>query len=938
MMVCRKHTADSVAHAAAERLPWKGASPGEVGLTFDESMSGFFSLGQTDPKKGAEIGEREGNRLRFDVTIAITDLPAFLKVSQHEATLSGTVTCDALGGKAEIVDGVFNLFSLDPATSMRQMVYAFQFKDPQGQTYFFHGHKKIYDDPGKIDVIEDVTRLFVVIRRGESETDPVHGAGVMYFKLSDAPAMISSMKVIGDASLWQKAAVYSAFASFAFGAVRETYLSDMSIFYDTRYQNLVLSGVLDEGNDKKPFFLVSGVHDKGFPWGDSETFWDVLLVIADGMGGYERYAITDRVLEGLALDVERGTYRYTGPLFALKGGFSASFQAMREGGRDLEACQVGFEIDFGAQAHDPVSFPFPVQSKYLNKLGRPLRRMLREALPAEYPLGIHITPHVVSVRSGRLTITVANGTSRKLEIIPEKTHGEAERSTFRNIKEPTLLYGYICAVRPDAQAARVQIHSRVLRNERHKLVKDQLDAFLGTIIPRIASAEMLMAEGGLAITDLAPRPWQAAYDNLFQKLGDPLVEVNNDHYPTAVFQRRIIKVRDPSGQECLALEEDMSLMRLEAIGSEQEVTVASTRDEDKLAALDKALEATGFDAVVAMAQKASGKAKGDFLIAIKPNFMFAYNKRDRTTFTDPALVAHLVARLRGSGSENIAVVEAQSTYGEYFDRRSVREMADYLGFDEGAGYRVVDMTEDAQESQPLGPHLGSHPVSAVWRDADFRISFAKNKTHAYAYYTLTLKNIYGALPLANKFKEYHCRRDIYHTAIEYLKAFPVHFGLVDAHLSADGPFGIFADPCPNPTHTVIAGEDLVAVDWVAASKMGIDPLVSPYMELAVKAFGKPRIRLVGDASIYRPWLNVSAALALFTHKGVDADYHFGNLLYTCCAQMDETHFKHKSKSPPIRLLRKIVAPIRHTFFVRTATRPTLANRFVSWLVYKLGSA
>jgi len=65
----------------------------------------------------------------------------------------------------------------------------------------------------------------------------------------------------------------------------------------------------------------------------------------------------------------------------------------------------------------------------------------------------------------------------------------------------------------------------------------------------------------------------------------------------------------------------------------------------------------------------------------------------------------------------------------------------------------------------------------------------QEQDHAYAYYTLTLKNIYGALPLANKFKEYHCGRGIYETTIEYLTAFPVDFGLVDACLSADGLSG-----------------------------------------------------------------------------------------------------------------------------------------------------
>ena len=57
-------------------------------------------------------------------------------------------------------------------------------------------------------------------------------------------------------------------------------------------------------------------------------------------------------------------------------------------------------------------------------------------------------------------------------------------------------------------------------------------------------------------------------------------------------------------------------------------------------------------------------------------------------------------------------------------------MAEYLGYDGKAGYEVVDMTLDADEAQDLGPHLGKHPVSRSWREADFRISFAKNKTHA----------------------------------------------------------------------------------------------------------------------------------------------------------------------------------------------------------------
>jgi uncharacterized protein (DUF362 family) len=364
--------------------------------------------------------------------------------------------------------------------------------------------------------------------------------------------------------------------------------------------------------------------------------------------------------------------------------------------------------------------------------------------------------------------------------------------------------------------------------------------------------------------------------------------------------------------------------------------VASIRAEDKFTALDRVLEATSFDALLEDVLAASGKNRSSFLIAIKPNFMFAYNKRDRSTYTDPDLVHHLVKRLRMRGFAAICVVEAQSTYGQFFDRRSVAEMAEYLGLDGSAGYRIVDMTLDADETRNLGPALGVHPVSRVWRGADFRISFAKNKTHSYSFYSLTLKNIYGALPMANKFKEYHCDRNIYSTTIEYLRAFPVHFGLVDAWLSADGPFGVFADTAPNETLTVIGGPDLVAVDWVAASKMGIDPMVSKFMQLAVGAFGKPEIRLVGDANPYRPWLNVPALMTFLAHKGMDAEYHFGNLLYSISSEMDETRFRHKSQAPHIRLLRKITVPMRRAFFLRTGENATPANRFLSWIFYRMG--
>ena len=117
-------------------------------IEFEESMSGHIGKGETDPLKGLKAGQDDGTEARFDVRISIDDLGRFVKISDREARLTGTVTSDLFGGKHDISDGMFDLFSLDPESGIRQMVYAFRFTAADGQTYFLHGHKNIHHDRG----------------------------------------------------------------------------------------------------------------------------------------------------------------------------------------------------------------------------------------------------------------------------------------------------------------------------------------------------------------------------------------------------------------------------------------------------------------------------------------------------------------------------------------------------------------------------------------------------------------------------------------------------------------------------------------------------------------------------------------------------------------------------------------------------------------------
>jgi len=371
---------------------------------------------------------------------------------------------------------------------------------------------------------------------------------------------------------------------------------------------------------------------------------------------------------------------------------------------------------------------------------------------------------------------------------------------------------------------------------------------------------------------------------------------------------------DGQGKLFYALEEDMDPHILRSIHLDKIVKVAAIRDKDKFNALKGVLEVTDFFAKLDTAWGHSGKKKEDFAIIVKPNFMFMYSTKDPTTYTDPELVEFLLGRIYERGYRNLAVGEARSTYGTFFTNREVKTVAEYIGLT-GKHYRIIDLSLDLEEYQFSGK-LGKHFVNREWKNAGFRISFAKNKTHVYTYYTLTIKNIYGALPMENKFLEYHHERDIFSTTIEFIKHFPIHFAFIDAYMSADGPFGIFADKDPNKTETLIGSEDIVATDWVGAEKMGIDPMISDHMKQAIGEFGKPAIELLGDRSIYPDWVNVWDVFPPFLFKGIDKHYYFGNLFYSIFSYMDPK-FQYKDPSLARRFLRLLADPITDLFFQKT---------------------
>lgn len=353
--------------------------------------------------------------------------------------------------------------------------------------------------------------------------------------------------------------------------------------------------------------------------------------------------------------------------------------------------------------------------------------------------------------------------------------------------------------------------------------------------------------------------------------------------------------------------------------------VAAIRDPDRLVAFDRMLDESLFFEALEAVRERSGKSKDDFLIVLKPNFMMAIRVEDPPlVYTDPVLVERWIGKLREAGYSRLRVVEAQNVYSLWYRNRSVNHVARVIGLS-GDGYEIRDLTNE-QFPFDYGGSLGKHDVGESWRDADFRISFAKNKTHDVSRCTLVIKNTYGCLPARNKFKEYHQKREVDTATVQALEHFPVHFAAIDACWSLDGPLGykegfdVVKDDAGNVilegnihrTDTLIGGRDLLAVEKVGMLKMGLEPAEDRWFyKLALEAFGERDFEWVGDRCTYEDWLNVGSetcdALDIGEELGVMA--HF---LGESMAHVDPRLF------PPYKAtwLRRLMHRIGRYFFVR----------------------
>lgn len=272
--------------------------------------------------------------------------------------------------------------------------------------------------------------------------------------------------------------------------------------------------------------------------------------------------------------------------------------------------------------------------------------------------------------------------------------------------------------------------------------------------------------------------------------------------------------------------------------------VQGNEESDKRALFRRVLEDAGLGERLDARAAELGVAMRDLRVLIKATFQLGYHRADRSIVTDPELVDELARFLRERGVGDVVVAEGPNLYDRFHERRGVHEVARYFGY-ASPHYRVVDLSEDeVPHAYPRG--MAQQTLARAWRDAHFRIAFAKLRSHPVDFTHLALAGLQGVGARLEEFlfAERQAQRGT--ALLMPCTEFPPHFALIDGFDSAaDGLVGIIACPDAPRPRRLYAGADALAVDLVASRHIGLaDPRRDAILGAAVHWFGDPTTRTV----------------------------------------------------------------------------------------------
>jgi uncharacterized protein (DUF362 family) len=209
-------------------------------------------------------------------------------------------------------------------------------------------------------------------------------------------------------------------------------------------------------------------------------------------------------------------------------------------------------------------------------------------------------------------------------------------------------------------------------------------------------------------------------------------------------------------------------------------------------------------------------------VLIKPNYVSAKHPSTGIT-TDSRIVEEIIRFVKNSGVMNVIVGE-----GGAGDTERAFDVTEIRGVTRRQGARLVNLNQDSRVQVRIPRASALHEVGTAETalKSSCIINVPKLKVHHMALATISMKNLMGLI----------LPKNIMHSQIDEKIVDLASFFKDKVKINiVDGIIGAEIDETsgsPVEMDLVIAGQDMVAVDSVASTVMGIDPLKVKYLRLA----------------------------------------------------------------------------------------------------------
>ncbi len=223
-------------------------------------------------------------------------------------------------------------------------------------------------------------------------------------------------------------------------------------------------------------------------------------------------------------------------------------------------------------------------------------------------------------------------------------------------------------------------------------------------------------------------------------------------------------------------------------------------------------------------------------ILLKVNIVEPHRGLDHIV-TNPAVAAAAAEAFLSMGAASIVVAEGA---GHCRDTYRILEESGYDGILGDSRISFVDLNYDEchiTANAGRETRLASLVLPAALKQADWLVSMPKLKTHHWVGVTLSMKNLFGALP--GSF--YGWPKNVIHTVglkesiLDINATLRPHFAIVDGIVGMEGDGPIMG--AAKRAGVLVMGRNLPAADATCARLMGVDPYKIQYLAAATGRLG-----------------------------------------------------------------------------------------------------